>query len=298
MARKLLNGLDLVSQRIVNVASPSTGTDAVNKNYVDGLVNGQDWKASVRAATTAAGTLASSFENGDVIDGVTLATNDRILIKNQASGAENGIYVVNATGAPTRATDADASAEVTANMTVMVEEGTVNADTAWTLSNNGAIVLGTTALTFVQSNAGVSYTADGQGIELSSNQFSIELDGTTLSKSASGLRIGAGAAGAGLTQASGVLAVGQGTGLTVNADDVQIDTAVVVRKYAANIGDGSTTAIVVTHNLGTRDVTVSIHDATTFEEVEADVVKTSTNTITITFATAPASAAYRVVVHG
>src|SRR5436190_10072507 len=100
-----MNRLDLVSQRIQNVASPSTGTDAANKNYVDGAVNGLDWKSSVRAATTATGTLATAFANGQVIDGVTLATGDRILIKNQSTGSENGIYTVNASGAPTRATD-------------------------------------------------------------------------------------------------------------------------------------------------------------------------------------------------
>lgn len=298
MARKLLNGIDLANQRAINVASPSAGTDAANKNYVDGLVNGQDWKNSVRAATTAAGTLASSFANGSTIDGVTLATGDRILIKNQAAGAENGIYTVNATGAPTRATDADTSAKVTSNMTVMVEEGTVNAETAWTLSNNGAITLGTTALTFVQSNAGVAYTADGNGIELTGNQFYIELDGTTLSKSAAGIRVGSGAAGAGLVEASGVLAVGAGTGITVAADSISVDTSVVARKYSANVGNGSSTSIAVNHNLGTKDVHVTVYDSSTNEEVLPDVVHTDTNNVTLTFATAPASNAYRCVVIG
>lgn len=297
MARKFLNGIDASSQRVVNVASPSAATDATNKSYVDGLVNGLDWKASVRAATTAAGTLASSFENGDVIDGVTLATGDRILIKNQASGSENGIYTVNATGAPTRATDADASAEVTANMSVFVEEGTVNADTAWTLTNNGAITLGTTALTFAQVGAGTTYTA-GNGLGLAGTVFSVTANGTSIDVSSSGVKIAPAAAGAGLTEASGVLAVGAGTGVSVAADSVAVDTAVVVRKFAANIGDGSTTAITVTHNLGTRDVTVSVHDATTFEEVYPDVVKATTNTCTLTFATAPATNAYRAIVHG
>lgn len=298
MSRKYLNGIDLVNARIINVADPSSATDATNKQYVDGLVNGLDWKNAVRVATTAAGTLASSFENGDAVDGVTLATGDRILIKNQASGSENGIYTVNASGAPTRATDADASAEVTSNLTVYVGEGTVNADTAWTLTNNGSIVLGTTALVFAQVGSGVSYTADGNGIELSGTTFSLELDGTTLTKGSSGLRIGSGAAGAGLVEASGVLAVGAGTGITVAADTISVDTSVVTRKYAAAVGNGALTSIPVSHNLGTRDVQVQIYDATTYETVECDVVRTDTNTVTLTFATAPASNAYRVVVQG
>jgi hypothetical protein len=123
------------------------------KTYVDAKVAGLSWKQAVRAATTVAGTLASSFENGDTIDGVVLATGDRILIKNQASGAENGIYVVPASGAPARATDADAGAELV-NATVYVSEGTTNADTQWTCTNNATPTLGSTSLAFAQMTTG------------------------------------------------------------------------------------------------------------------------------------------------
>lgn len=121
--------------------------------YVDAKVAGLSWKQAVRAATTVAGTLASSFENGDVIDGVTLATGDRILIKNQAAGAENGIYTVNASGAPTRSTDADSGAELV-NATMYVSEGTTNADTQWTCSTNAPITVGSTSLVFAQLTSG------------------------------------------------------------------------------------------------------------------------------------------------
>lgn len=122
-----------------------------------------DIKQSVHVATTAAGTLASSFENGDTIDGVVLVTGDRILIKDQASGSENGIYTVEATGAPTRATDADADAEVTANMFCWVEEGTTNADTGWVLTTNDPITVDTTALVFAQFS-GVGQIVAGDGL--------------------------------------------------------------------------------------------------------------------------------------
>lgn len=116
------------------------------------------WKFPVRAATTVAGTLASGFENGDTIDGVVLATGDRVLLKNQAAGAENGIYTVNASGAPTRALDYDVAAEIVGSMCV-VREGTVNADTVWLLTNNGTLVIGTTALVYAQHPNGQEMTA-------------------------------------------------------------------------------------------------------------------------------------------
>jgi hypothetical protein len=125
--------------------------------YVDAALAGLSWKQSVRVATTTAGTLASSFENGDTIDGVTLATGDRILIKDQSTGSENGIYVVAASGAPTRATDADSAAEIR-QASMYVEEGTTNADTQWVCTTNAPITLGSTSLTFAQLSSGGSVT--------------------------------------------------------------------------------------------------------------------------------------------
>lgn len=112
-----------------------------------------DWKESVRVATDAAGTLASDFENGDTVDGVTLATGDRILIKDQASASENGIYTVNASGAPTRAADF-VNPLVSGGAAVVVEEGTANADTIWGVTNNGAVDVGTDNLAFAELGGG------------------------------------------------------------------------------------------------------------------------------------------------
>lgn len=132
-------------------------TQKATKTYTDtaiaAAVNGLSWKQRVRAATTANGTLATDFENGDTVDGVVLATGDRILLKNQSTGAENGIYVVAASGAPTRATDADSGAELV-NATVFVSEGTTNADTIWTCTTNATITVGSTSLTFATISAG------------------------------------------------------------------------------------------------------------------------------------------------
>jgi hypothetical protein len=255
--------VDLNNQKITNLTDPTNPQDAANKRYVDSAVVGIDWKPSVRLATTAAISLATGLENGDTLDGVTLATGDRVLVKNQTDATENGIYVVAASGAPTRSSDADTAAEITASFAVFVEEGTVNTDSGWTLTNNGAVTVGTTELTFTQ------FTGLGQIT-----------------------------AGAGLTKTANTLDVIGGDGITVNADSVVIDRAVVVTKYATSIGDGTATSYTVTHNLATKDVIVSIYDnASPYAEVMADVEHTTTNTITVLFSVAPTTDKYRVVVH-
>jgi len=248
------------SQQITGLAAPTNGTDAANKDYVDGAVAGISWKNEVRVATTANGTLASAFANGQTVDGTVLATNDRILIKDQSTQSENGIYIVNSSGAPTRATDADSAAEIY-GAAVFVTNGTANGGKRFVCSTQAPITLDSTGITFAQFDAGAVYTA-GNGLTLSTNDFN----------------------------------VGAGTGISVAADSVSIDTAVVVRKYSATIGDGSSTSIVVTHNLGTKDIHVQLRQVSDDVFVVADVTATSTNTCTITFAVAPASSAIRATV--
>ena len=138
--------------------APSNADDITNKAYVDTFAAGLQVKAAVRAATLVAGTLASSFENGDIIDGVTLATNDRILIKNQASAIENGIYTVNASGAPTRATDYDAAGEANAGTFTTVTEGGQN-NTQWVQTLTGTPAPGTDALNFSRLNISAAVTS-------------------------------------------------------------------------------------------------------------------------------------------
>lgn len=142
--------------KLTNVGTPTSSGDAANKSYVDAAIQGLAWKDSVRAATTANLTLATDLENGDTLDGVTLATGDRVLVKNQSTGSQNGIYVVAASGAPTRATDADSSDDLV-GASVFVSEGTANGNSQWVMTTDGPLTVGTTALTWTQlSTTGVS----------------------------------------------------------------------------------------------------------------------------------------------
>ena len=167
------------TNKITGLGDPTSAQDAATKSYVDTTVQGIDWKASVKAATTGAVTLASDLENGDVLDGVTLATGDRILVKDQVTGSQNGIYVVKVSGAPDRSTDADAGAEVTANFAVFVEQGTTNADSGFTLTNNGTVIVGTTALVFTQFT-GLGQIVAGTGLDKTGNTLDIDSTVVTL----------------------------------------------------------------------------------------------------------------------
>jgi len=163
--------------------TPTDPNHAATKGYVDAARTGLDVKASVHAATTATVNLATEVQDGSIIDGVTLATGNRILIKDQGVGgaahADNGIYTVNASGAPTRATDADSDAEVTPGMFTFVEEGTNNGDSGWVLATNGTISVGSTALLFAQFSGTGQITA-GDGLSKAGNILNVNDDDVTI----------------------------------------------------------------------------------------------------------------------
>jgi len=143
----------LNNQKIVSLLDPTAAQDAATKNYVDNTVQGLDAKASCHAATTAnIATLAGGAPN--TLDGVTLAANDRILVKDQTTANQNGIYTVTtlgtgANGTWTRATDMDTWAEVPSSY-VWIENGTVNADTGWVCTADTGGTLGTTSITWTK----------------------------------------------------------------------------------------------------------------------------------------------------
>lgn len=210
--------------KLTNLATPTAAGDAASKAYVDGIASGLDVKASVRAATTAAlaavtyangssgvGATLTADANGALAaqDGVTLVANDRLLVKNQAAGLQNGVYIVTQVGDGsnpfilTRATDADQNAEVTANMFTFVEEGTVNSDSGWTLTTDNPITIGTTALSFTQFSGAGTIVA-GAGLTKTGNTLDVVAADDSLTVNADSVQVKRDAAGAIGLSASGI----------------------------------------------------------------------------------------------
>ena len=163
------------SQKLTGLADGVAADDAATKGQVDVSQAGLDAKYACRVATTANGTLASAFANGQTVDGVTLVTGNRILIKDQTAGEYNGIYTVNASGAPTRSTDANTSVEVTSGLYTLITEGTVGAGQGFVLVTPDPITLDTTSLSFSQFS-GVGDLLGGTGITKVGNTISVDAD--------------------------------------------------------------------------------------------------------------------------
>lgn len=188
--------LSINNNKLTNVIDPTTEQEAATKNYVDNIaINGVKWKESARVATTANITLSGE----QTIDGVSTSA-DRVLVKNQTLGEDNGVYISDA-GAWVRSTDTDTSAEIL-QMAIFTEEGTVNADQGFVLTTDAPITLGTTPLTYTQ------FTGLGQIT-----------------------------AGTGLTKTGNVLDVGGTTSrISVSADAIDIDSAYIGQSSITTLG--------------------------------------------------------------
>jgi len=262
MSKKIFADFDFQSvSKVINLPSPSSSGDAASKSYVDSLVEGLAWKDSCRVATQANLNLSSP---GATIDGITMASQDRVLVRAQSTASENGIYVWNgASTAMTRSLDASTFAELEQAVTT-VEEGT---------------------------SAAVTYRQD-------------QVNGTIGSSTISWVSFGTSAPAASESTA-GIAELATQAETDAGTDDLRIVTPLKlatwsgrIKKYSTSIGDGSATSYTVTHNLASRDVQVTVYNNSTYDEVITDVTHATTNTLTIVFASAPASNAYRVVVIG
>ncbi len=176
--------VDMAGHKVTGVGTPTLSTDAANKDYVDNAIQGvTDVKQSCRVATTDSITLSGE----QTIDGIAVVTGDRVLVKDQSSAKQNnGIYIVS-TSTWSRSTDCDTSSEVTAGLFTFITEGTVNKNAGFMLTTPDPISLGTTELDFVQ------FSGAGQII-----------------------------AGGGMTKSGNTLDIGEGNGITVNADTIEV----------------------------------------------------------------------------
>jgi len=262
MAKKLFTDLDFQSvSKVINLPTPSASGDAASKSYVDSLVEGLAWKDSCRVATQSNLNLASP---GATIDGISMASQDRVLVRAQSTASQNGIYVWNgASTAMTRSLDASTFPELEQAVTT-VEEGT---------------------------SAATTYRQD-------------QINGTIDSSTISWVTFGT-AAPAASESTAGIAELATQAETDAGTDDLRIVTPLKlatwsgrIKKYSVSIGNGSATSYTVTHNLASRDVHVTVYNASTYDEVITDVTHATTNTLTIVFASAPGSNAYRVVVIG
>ncbi|AKL88384.1 head decoration [Gordonia phage GMA6] len=255
--------------KITNLANGVSNNDAINVSQLD-AVRQIAMSAAVGTAIKAP-VLAVAITNQNLaavgtIDGVTIPTSGRFLLAGQTDSTQNGIYYKNGGGAAIRATDADETGELLPGTQVFVTQGTANGDSSWAIVSDAPITIGASAQQWakVPGSSGTSYTW-----------------------------------GNGLQNSAGTISVKAGVGINVSDGNVNIDTALVVRKSAQAV-PGGTSPVTITHGLNTSDIIqVQLREVATGDLVFVGVTVTGANTISLDFdaATVPAGT-YRVAVAG
>lgn len=262
MARDQLTDLNFGGvTRPTNLPNAAAAGDAVPLGQVQALISLLNWKDSVRVAAPANVNIAAP---GASIDGVALANGDRVLLPNQTTVTQNGIYIFNGSAsAMTRSADADLFDELEGAI-VRVEEGTGNGGTGWRQTQVNGVV-GTNNIVFVTDSSSAPSASEGT---------------------------------AGIAAIATQAETDAGTNDTKFVTALKLKTSKLFNKSAVgNLGDGSALTFNLDHNLGTRDVVVSVYrNSGSYDDVIADVTRPTVNRVTVTFATAPALNAYRVVI--
>jgi hypothetical protein len=272
------------SQNITNVADPVNAQDAATKGFVEATSQGLNVKNSCVAATTGNITISTALNNGDTLDGVTLSTNDRVLVKDQSTASQNGIYVVAAS--PARAADLAAGANA-AGMFTFVEKGTTNADNGFVCtSDSGSAVVGTNNLTFAQFSGAGQITA-GDGLDKCGNTLSVDLKangGLVIESTEIALKLDAssitgtlaiGDGGTGATSASAArTALGLAIGTNVQAYDADLDNL-------SGCQSGASAALALL-----TSTEVAILDGATVSTAELNIIDGSTSATSTTLAAA------------
>lgn len=263
MSKQVLSDLDFNNAaRIVNLPDPTLAQHPATKAYVDSAVEGLAWKDSVRVASNANLTITGP---GSTIDGVTMSANDRVLLKDQTTASQNGLYIWNGAAVPmTRAADANTFAELE-QAVVTVEEGTSAGASFRQTAVNGTI-----------DSTSVTWTSFGTSAAAATETTAGVLEIATQSETDTGT--------------DDLRAI---TALKLNNWSGR------KRKATATFGDGSATSFNIDHNFNTRDVQVEVYrNSGNYDSVLCDVTRPSVNRVTLTFAAAPAASAFNVVVLG
>jgi hypothetical protein len=293
--------------KITNLGTPVDASDAATKGYVDSVAEGLHVHASVKAATTGNVNLGSGVA---AVDGVTINSGDRVLVRAQTNAAQNGIYVSNGTTL-SRALDYDSAGEIDPGDFVFVDQGATYGNAGF-VQTNVIATLGTDDIAWVQFSGAGTFVA-GDGLTLDGNIFNAVGTADRITVAADAIDIASTYAGQSSITTVGTIATGTWNGTTIaianggtgatTAADARTNLGATTKYTAANPLLTETSGSVtwtVTHNLGTRNVVIQVYDIASFDEVIVDVDRTNTNTATLSWVAADDVAAdsYQVVIVG